>query len=377
MRPFRPLVLGALLVALAVVWWVRFGLPPGGPDLERIALPRGFHITRFADSIPGARSLALGAAGTVFVGTRSEDVVYALADRDGDGVAESTYVVARGLDTPNGVTVLDGALYVAEKGRLLRFDSIEARLADPPAPVVLNDRFPREGWHGWRYLRAGPDRFLYMAVGAPCNVCERSDDERFATILRITPAGDAVAIYARGVRNSLGFDWHPATGELWFTDNGRDWLGPDRPPDELNHAPRAGLHFGFPFCHGGDIPDPAFTRGACADAVPPAVRLGAHVAALGMRFYTGTMFPPEYRGRAFIAEHGSWNRVIPVGYRIMTVREDGGVLRYEIFAQGWLSRARRAAWGRPVDLLVMPDGALLVSDDEAGVVYRIAYREGA
>ena len=375
MRPFRPVVLGVLLVVLVLVWWLRFGLPAAGADLSAIDLPRGFHITRFADSVPGARSLALGANGTVFVGTRSEDVVYALADRDGDGVAESTYVLARGLFTPNGVTFRDGALYVAETGRLLRYDSIEAHLAAPPAPVVLNATLPREGWHGWRYLRAGPDGFLYMAVGAPCNVCDRGDDERFATIVRLLPDGDSVTVFARGVRNSVGFDWHPATGELWFTDNGRDWLGPDRPPDELNRAPRAGLHFGFPYCHGGDIPDPQFTRGTCGDATAPAVRLGAHVAALGMRFYTGTMFPPEYRGRIFIAEHGSWNRVIPVGYRITTVRQDGGALQYGVFASGWLSRARRAAWGRPVDLLVMPDGALLVSDDEAGAVYRITYRE--
>jgi glucose/arabinose dehydrogenase len=278
----------------------------------------------------------------------------------------------RGLGVPNGVAFRDGALYVAETGRILRYDSIETRRYRPPKPVVVTDRLPREGHHGWRYIGFGPDGWLYVGSGAPCNVCD-PPGELFAAILRVCPEGGRPEVFARGVRNTVGFDWHPATHELWFTDNGRVWLGADAPPDELDRAPRAGLHFGFPFCHGGTMLDPDFGSGhRCADYVAPERPLGAHVAALGMRFYTGTMFPPEYRGQIFIAEHGSWNRVIPVGYRITLVRvQDGRAVSYEPFAKGWLRGG--SAWGRPVDLLVLPDGALLVSDDKAGVVYRIAY----
>jgi glucose/arabinose dehydrogenase len=259
-----------------------------------------------------------------------------------------------------------------ETWRILRYDSIETRLHHPPKPVVVTDRLPREGHHGWRYIGFGPDGWLYVGSGAPCNVCN-PPGELFASILRLHPDGSGLHVFAHGVRNSVGFDWHPDTHELWFTDNGRDWLGADAPPDELDRAPRAGLHFGFPFCHAGTIPDPEFGAGhPCAGYVGPERALGAHVAALGMRFYTGTTFPPEYRGQILIAEHGSWNRVIPVGYRITLVRiQDGRAVSYEPFAKGWLRGG--SAWARPVDLLVMPDGALLVSDDKAGVVYRISY----
>ncbi|MGH7645049.1 MAG: PQQ-dependent sugar dehydrogenase [Gemmatimonadales bacterium] len=361
-----------LLLLLAGALWLR-GCPADGARLGAIRLPAGFGIALYADSIAGARSLALGARGTVFVGTRGEGVVYALVDRDRDQRADSVYVVARHLVSPNGVAFRDGALYVAEIHRVLRYDGIEARLASPPAPVVVTDRLPREALHGWRYIGFGPDGWLYVASGAPCNVCD-GGDERSATILRMRADGSGQEIYARGVRNSVGFDWHPATRELWFTDNGRDWLGPDAPPDELNRAPHAGLHFGFPYCHGENLADPDFgARRRCGDLAPPAAPLDAHVAALGMRFYTGTMFPPEYRHRIFIAEHGSWNRIVPVGYRISTVAVDGDGPRYEVFASGWLRPGNRAAWGTPVDVMVMPDGALLVSDDRGGVVYRIGY----
>jgi len=369
----RVVRLAVLLLLLAGALWLR-GCPSNGARLAAISLPPGFAIALYADSVPDARSLTLGARGTVFVGTRGEGAVYALVDRDGDQRADSVYVVARDLNSPNGVAFRNGALYVAEIHRVLRFDGIEDRLASPPAPVVVNDGLPRDALHGWRYIGFGPDGWLYVASGVPCNVCEGSD-ERSATILRMRADGSGLEIYARGVRNSVGFDWHPQTGELWFTDNGRDWLGPDAPPDELNRAPRAGLHFGFPFCHGGDVPDPELgARRSCADFAPPAARLDAHVAALGMRFYAGTMFPAEYRRSIFIAEHGSWNRIVPVGFRITTVSLDGGAPRYDTFAKGWLRSGNRAAWGTPVDVLVMPDGALLVSDDRAGVVYRISYR---
>ncbi len=368
----RPaIVLGLLLVVLAGVLWMR-GLPPGPGDLSAIRLPDGFHIARFADSVPGARSLARGAHGTVFVGARGASVVYALTDPDGDGRADSVYRLGGGFDQPTGVAFRDGALFVADIGRLWRFDSIEDRLGSPPEPALVTAALPREGWHALRFIAFGPDGLLYVGSGAPCNACLR-DDARLGTILRLDVHGGEPEIFARGVRNSVGFDWHPATGELWFTDNGRDWMGADTPPDELNRATAAGQHFGFPYCHGGVVPDPEFTARGCTEFVQPVVRLDAHVASLGMRFYPGSMFPPAYRGRIVIAEHGSWNRLIPVGYRLTTVRLDDGEPRYEPFASGWLRRMRRSAWGRPVDVLVMPDGALLVSDDHAGAVYRISY----
>ncbi|HKC41395.1 MAG TPA: PQQ-dependent sugar dehydrogenase [Gemmatimonadales bacterium] len=360
---------GVALLAGAVLWLRGCG---AGRRLETLRLPSGFTIAVFADSVPDARSLALGDRGTVFVGSRDAGVVYALRDTNADGRADERIDLLRGLGVPNGVAFRDGALYVAAVSRILRYDSIEARLHRPPKPVVVTDRLPREGHHGWRYIGFGPDGWLYVGSGAPCNICD-PPGELFAALLRVRPDGSDLQVFAHGVRNTVGFDWHPGTHELWFTDNGRDWLGPDGPPDELDHAPRAGLHFGFPFCHGGTILDPDFGSGRrCGDYVMPEQTLGAHVAALGMRFYTGTMFPPQYRGQIFIAEHGSWNRVIPVGYRITLVRlQNGRAIAYEPFAQGWLRGG--SAWGRPVDLLVMPDGALLVSDDKAGVVYRISY----
>ncbi|ROR32142.1 glucose/arabinose dehydrogenase [Inmirania thermothiophila] len=339
--------------------------------MARIALPPGFRAAVYAWPVPGARSLALGPGGTVFVGSRGEGRVYALHDADGDGRAERVEVLLAGLDTPNGVAVGGDDLYVAENHRLVRYAGLAARPGTPPRPEVLA-RLPRYRHHGWRYLRIGPQGRPWLSLGAPCNVCEAPGTAR---IVRVEPDG-RLTPWALGVRNSVGFDWHPRTGVLWFTDNGRDWLGDDLPPDELNRAPRPGLHFGFPYCHGRGLADPEFGRGAdCRRYTPPALELGPHVAALGMRFYTGDTFPPPWRGRLFIAEHGSWNRSERIGYRITTVRVEGGRADdYRPFAVGWLTAGR--VWGRPVDLLVMPDGALLVSDDHAGAVYRIAY-EGA
>ena len=349
-------------------------LPQAAPaqrlPLERIKLPPGFEIGVFAEEVPDARSLALGKGKVLFVGTRTNGSVYAVRYRD----AKATQVItlASGLRMPNGVAVRGGALYVAEVGRILRFDDVEAHLDARPKPVVVTDRFPRETHHGWKFIRFGPDGWLYVPVGAPCNICE-PDAARYALISRIRPDGSGYEVFASGVRNSVGFDWDPRTKELWFTDNGRDWLGDELPSDELNHAPKAGMHFGYPYCHQGDTADPEFGRRACSEFSPPAVRLGPHVAALGMRFYTGSQFPPEYRSSLFIAEHGSWNRSRRIGYRIKRVVIEGGrVVKHEVFAEGWLQG--ESAWGRPVDIEVMPDGSLLVSDDHAGAIYRIAYR---
>jgi len=342
------------------------------PGLEAISLPEGFVIEIFAENVDGARSLCLGDSGTVFVGSRGAGNVYALVDEDGVPGAGEVHLIDSGLDSPNGVAFLDGDLYVAEIGRIIRFDEIEGRLDDPPEPVVVYDDFPYYRLHGWKFIAFGPDGRLYVPLGVPCNVCE-PEDPVLATITRMNPDGTGQEIYASGVRNTVGFDWHPATGELWFTENGRDGMGDDVPPDELNRVSEMGGHFGFPYVHGSDIIDPEYGEGRNpSDYTAPEITLGPHVAALGMRFYDGDMFPEEYRGRIFIAEHGSWNRSSPIGYRVTTVTlEDDRAVSYDIFARGWLSGEE--AFGRPVDVLVMPDGALLVSDDRADRVYRISY----
>jgi glucose/arabinose dehydrogenase len=348
---------------------------PGGKGAcssGRSGSPPGFAIALYSGGVPGARSLALGDRGTVFVGTRDEGQVYALVPAADGTRAARVVTVASGLQTPNGVAYREGTLFVAERSRILRYDRIGERLDAPPAPAVATAGLPDRAHHGWRYLRSGPDGLLYVGVGAPCNACAE-EDPRVATIMRLRPDGSGLEVFARGVRNSVGFDWDPAGGALWFTDNGRDWMGDDQPDDELNRAPAAGLDFGFPFCHGTGVPDPDLGRpGGCADTVRPELGLGAHVAALGMRFSAGAMFPPEFLGALFIAEHGSWNRSTPAGYRIVRVRMDGGrAAGAEVFAEGW--QRGGTAWGRPVDLLFMPDGALLVSDDRAGAICRIAY----
>ncbi len=356
---------GLLFGLAAPVTPVRAELP-----LKLIKLPPGFKISVFADNVPGARSMTRSPNGTIYVGTRDEGNVYAIPPGPG-GSAGKPVTIAKGLQMPNGVAWRDGALYVAEISRVSRFDGIDSKLANPPKPVVLSATFPRDKHHGWKYMAFGPDGLLYVPVGAPCNVCERQNPQ-YASILRMKPDGSALEIYAHGVRNTVGFDWNPETKELWFTDNGRDELGDNLPPDELNRAPKAGMNFGFPYCHGGDIADPKFGADQpCSKFTPPEVKLGPHVASLGMKFYTGSEFPAEYKNRVFIAEHGSWNRTEPIGYRITTV--DPKTKKYEVFAEGWLQNGQ--AWGRPVDVLVLPDGDLLVSDDKAGAVYRIAYKK--
>ncbi len=343
--------------------------------LERIKLPPGFAIELWA-RVDNAREMALGRhdghGGTLFVGSMQAGKVHAVRF-DTDFRAQGVTVVASGLQRPVGVAYKDGSLYVSAVSRLLRYDKVEQGLAQPPTAVLVTDRLPTETHHGWKFIAFGPDGKLYVPVGAPCNICE-PDPQRYANILRMNADGSGREIVARGVRNSVGFDWQPHTGELWFTDNGRDLLGDDLPPDELNHAPRAGMHFGYPYCHGGDLPDPEFgARRSCEEFAAPAQKLAPHAAALGMRFYTGTMFPPTYRNQIFIAEHGSWNRSKKIGYRVTLVRLQGTrAIAYETFADGWLDG--ESAWGRPADVLVLPDGSLLVADDHAGAIYRITYR---
>ncbi|HEX2466169.1 MAG TPA: PQQ-dependent sugar dehydrogenase [Thermoanaerobaculia bacterium] len=364
------LALGAALFAGAACALAQPAKP--ALELDQVKLPPGFSIEVWTDQVPGARSLTPGPDGVIFVGTQQKGSVYAVVDRDGDRKVDAVHTVASGLNVPNGVAFKDGALYVAEINRILRYDDIAAKLAKPPQPAVVVGDLPTEKQHGWKFIAFGPDGKLYVPVGAPCNICEIKDP--FASILRMNADGSGREVFARGVRNTVGFDWDPKTNELWFTDNGRDFLGDDAPPDELNRAPEAELFFGYPFCHGDGIQDPQFGKAEkCAEMTKPAAKLGAHVAAIGMRFYTGEQFPADYRGQILIAEHGSWNRSSPVGYRVMRVTvEDGKATSYQPLAEGWLQD--RKPWGRPVDVELLGDGSLLVSDDIQGSIYRIKYQ---
>ena len=351
--------------------------------LGDIKLPQGFRIELVTDRVPDAREMALGryqdGRGVLFVASRRAGKVYAVTLDEGRATVKT---IASGLQLPAGVAYRDGSLYVSAVSRILRIDKVDGDLDRLPDPSIVTDRFPPETHHGWKFIAFGPDGNLYVPVGAPCNVCER-DETRYYNLQRIKVDGTEPILVAKGIRNTVGFDWSPIDGSLWFTDNGRDLLGDDVPSDELNRVPAGTptpLHFGFPYCHQGDLPDPDFgSKRPCSQFTPPATKLGAHVAALGMRFYApppaaSEAFPASYRDGIFIAEHGSWNRSGKVGYRIVhaTIDASGKVVKQEIFAEGWL-RNDQSVEGRPADVLPLPDGSLLVSDDLAGAVYRIRY----
>ncbi len=349
--------------------------PTGKADISSINLPAGFKISIYADNIDGAREMVLSDHNVLYVGSRGEGKVYAVVDSNKDYRADKIITVASGLNSPNGVALRDGNLYVAEINKVTRYDNIDASLNNPPSPVLVNDGFPSDEHHGAKFIAFGPDGKLYVPVGAPCNICLNENDERYASIMRMNPDGSDLEVFAHGIRNTVGFDWKPGTTDLWFTDNGRDLMGDDVPADELNRAPQKGLHFGYPFVHQGDILDPEFGKGKnIDDYVKPVQKLGPHVASLGMTFYTGDMFPAEYKNQIFIAEHGSWNRSKKIGYRVTLVKLNGNkAVSYEPFAEGWLNGENVS--GRPVDVLVMHDGSLLVSDDFNGVIYRISYSQ--
>jgi glucose/arabinose dehydrogenase len=345
--------------------------------LSSIKLPKGFSISVYAE-VENARSLALSPNGTLFVSNKDEDKVYAVKDMNGDGVADKKWILATGLNMPNGVAFKDGDLYIAEISKILKIKSVESKLDNPGKPEVIYDQYPTDAHHGWKYIAFGPDGKLYVPVGAPCNICDNEEKKPvYASITRINANGTGMEVFAKGVRNTVGFTWHPVTKNIWFTDNGRDMLGDDIPPCELNTATKEGQHFGYPYCHGGIVKDPEFgNKRACADFVQPAQNLGAHVAPLGLKFYTGDMFPTQYKNQIILAEHGSWNRSKKSGYKLSLVKvdENNKTTAYETFASGWLDEATQKAWGRPVDVLMLSDGSLLVSDDQAGVVYRITYK---
>ena len=344
--------------------------------MKQITLPKGFKIELYASEIDNARSMTLGSNGTLFVGTRDKGIVYALVDSDNDNKADQTYVLAKGLNMPNGVAFSKGDLYVAEVNRILKFSDIENQLGNPPPFEVVFDQLPSDRHHGWKFIAFGPDQKLYIPIGAPCNICHRKE-EVYASISRMNPDGTGFEVYAKGVRNSVGFDWHPQTGDLWFTENGRDMMGDDLPPCEINRATSSGMHFGFPFCHGADISDPKFgDERACSEFTPPAQNLNAHVAPLGIRFIKEGMFPQTYVEHIIFAEHGSWNRSKKSGYQLSLCRLEGNeVSSYEPFATGWLNPETQDVWGRPVDVLHLSDGSLLVSDDFADAIYRIVYEK--
>ncbi|MXY55006.1 MAG: sorbosone dehydrogenase family protein [Gammaproteobacteria bacterium] len=327
----------------------------------------GFSLAVYTDEVPNARQMAESESGVLFVGTRRAGRVYAVVPAP-EGPPE-VVTLAKGLTMPSGLALSGGDLYVAALDRVLRYPDIEATFRRSPKPEIVTDALPDRYHHGWKYLSVGPDGFLYVPVGAPCNIC-KSDDERFASILRMDPISGETTVYAHGVRNSVGMAWHPATNELWFTDNGRDMMGDDLPPEEVNRVRKAGAHYGYPYIHGSAIPDPEFGDGHDpSDYVPPEVEIQAHAAAIGMDFYTGGKFGSDYANALFIAEHGSWNRSSKVGYRVSVVRFVDEKPVYLPFVDVWLEGQR--ASGRPADVLAARDGSLLVSDDQGGRIYRV------
>ncbi len=363
------------MIRLLIGLGAAFLIQPSFADVDKLRVPAGFAIERLNFEVSNARQMALTDSGILIVGSRREGKVYAVADAL---TADQPEVVTlfTGLTMPSGVAVHDGDLYIGAVNRIIRVRNIEQHLVTTPPHQVWMDDLPDHPHHGWKYLKVGPDGHLYVPVGAPCNIC-LSQDERFASLLRVNMATATAEIWARGIRNTVGFDWHPQTRRLWFTDNGRDMMGDDVPPEEINVITKPGQHFGYPFLHGENIADPRYgdhEAGRTLTFTSPVLNIQAHSAALGIDFYTGDHFPAEYSGALFVAEHGSWNRSSKVGYRVSVVLPGPeGELIYRPFVEGWL--VGQIPWGRPNDVLVTPAGHLLISDDAEGVIYRVRYEE--
>ena len=363
LHPFNPKLTGADISEL---------------QISKLKLPPGFKIDVWAD-VPNARSLARGTKGTIFVSNLAANDIYAVVDKDGKREVKK---ILKGLTAPNGIAFMDGTLYVAERNQIKKYENIEDRLDNPPEGILVVDGIdPTNGpGHFWKYLTVGPDKKLYFNIGSPQNIIIPNYVQ--GAIMRLDPKTGRLERVATGVRNSVGMTFHPVTKKLWFTEHGRDWMGDDKPNDELNTVSKEGENFGYPFCHQGDIPDPLDGKYAsCDQFTPPALKLGAHVAPLGLHFYTGNMFPAEYKNNLFIARHGSWNRTTKQGYDLMRVTLDanGKVAKYEPFLTGFLldEKGDPPMWGRPVDMLVMPDGSMLMTDDYNGIIYRISYSKPA
>jgi glucose/arabinose dehydrogenase len=351
--------------------------PPLATAAEKLPIndlkaPKGFKLEVYASGMPNARSLALSDKGTVFVGSRLQDKVYAITNKDGK---RQVHVLVSGLYRPNGVAYKNGTLYIAELSQISKIEHVDDQIDKSPKPVVIYNNLPKDEAHGWKFLAIGPDNKLYFEVGQPGNNVLHDKDH--GQLRRINLDGSGAEVIAYGIRNTVGFDWNPKTKDLYFTDNGRDWLSEDLPNDKLNRLTKVGQDFGEPYCHQGNIPDIEFGWGHdCKDYVPPVALLGPHAAALGMRFYTGTMFPAEYRDQIFVARHGSWNRTVKFGGDIALVKlnKDGSVKSVEPFITGFIQNNNYV--GRPVDVMNMPDGSLLISDDWNGAVYRLTYESG-
>ncbi len=331
-----------------------------------------FELITYTDDVPGARQMALSESGMLFVGSRGPGSLYAVVPPTSEGERPEVVTFETGLSMPSGLVLLGKDLYVGAVNRILRYPDIEENFRDDPEPEVVTESLPRAFHHGWKYLSVGPDGNLYFNVGAPCNIC-LSEDERFATIMKMDPSTGEAEIYVHGIRNSVGIDWHPESGLMWFSDNGGDNLGDDFPPEEINVVEEAGVHFGYPFLHGDNDPDPRFgdQLDPEVDYIKPVVNIQAHAAALGLDFYTADAFPDVYSNALFVAEHGSWNRSSKVGYRVSVIRFDKGEPVYQPFIDLWLSGERVS--GRPNDVLLDHDGNLLVSDDHQGAVYRVRF----
>lgn len=351
-----------------------FPIPTAADKLpvSKLKLPPGFKAEVWASGILDARGLRQGDKGTVFVSSLFvAGKIYAVVDKGGKREVKT---IAEKLMLPNGIEFHKGSLFVATPKDITRYDNIEANLDNPPKPVMVYDKLPGDVPHGWKFIKIGPDGKLYVPVGAPCNIC--MPDDKHGQIRRMNLDGSGEEVVARGVRNTVGFDFDPKDGSLWFTDNGRDWLSEDLPNDELNHVTQTGKqHFGFPFCHQGDFADPEFGWGkSCSDYTKPAMLTGPHAGTLGMRFYTGKMFPKKYQGAMFIARHGPWNRTKKYAADVIVAWPDGkgGIAKSEPFMTGLV--ANNEYLGRPVDVMVMKDGSMLVSDDHNGAIYRISYK---
>jgi len=338
--------------------------------VDKLRVPKGFKIEVYASGIPNARSLRLGDKGTVFVSNRTLDKIYAIVDKGGK---REVKVLFKDLYRPNGIALHNGTLYIAELSQISKVDNIEDNLDNPPKPTVIYNDLPKDEPHGWKYLTVGPDNKLYFNVGAPCNICMPPDTH--AQIRRINLDGSGVEVVARGVRQIVGMDWHPTLKQLYFTENARDWLSEELPNDKLNRLAQPGKdNFGYPYCHQGNVPDPEFGWGhSCDEFTKPVALLGPHSAPLGIKFYTGNAFPAEYRSQAFIARHGSWNKSKKIGGDILVAKlnKDGSLKSLDPFLTGFIQDNNYV--GRPVDLLVMKDGSLLISDDYAGAIYRVSY----
>lgn len=342
------------------------------PELKKLILPAGFSISVYTDQVENARAMVVAPSGVVFVASRTTGKVFAVIDSNKDYVVDKVITVAEGLDSPIGVTYINGALFISERFRVVRIDNIEKTYTKHPVFKVVKDDFPQDKWHGEKIIKAGPDGKLYIPIGAPCNVCDK-ESEPFAKIYRMNPDGSDFEVYAKGIRNSVGFAWEPTTKELWFTDNNRDLMGDNMPSCELNHAPKAGMHFGFPYCHSGVVLDPEFGKDrSCNEFIPPAANLGPHVAPLGLAFYEGSQFPEQYKNQLFVAEHGSWNRTQKIGYRVELITMfNNQVVSDTPFIEGFVHGDE--VLGRPVDVAFLADGSMLVSDDYLGRLYRVTY----